>query len=115
MGFGLILFLLGGCFSLTESESESETCGHIRDFVSSIGVHLGPEVEGGRGSVLGALSKGTVEALAGLFAVVSDVRGRSRAGGAKSEVMSCSITEVELSWGVVGSGRGGKVRRDGQS
>ena len=113
LGFGCIFGLLGGCFSLAVSESESETCGRLRDFDSSIGVSS--ESRSGGGSALGALSVGAVEALAEASAVSAGVRGLSEAGGAVSGCVSCSIPEVGLSGGVAASGRGGKGKREGQS
>jgi len=106
LGFGWILGLLGGCFS--RAESESDTCGRLRDFVSSIGVASESAVGGGRGSALGTLSKGAVEALAGAFALGSGVRRLSEAGSTESVGVSSSITEVELSRGAAVSGRGGE-------
>jgi len=38
----------GGCFCLAVSESESDTCGLLRDLDSSIGGHSDPEGAGGR-------------------------------------------------------------------
>ena len=107
LGFGWIFGLLGGCFSRAESESESDTCCRLRDFGSSIGVSLESAIRGGRGSALGALSGGAVEALAEAFAVGSGVRRLSEAGGTESVGVSCSITVVVLSGGVAASGRGG--------
>lgn len=63
LGFGWILGLLRGCFSRAESESESDTCGCLRDFDSSMGVSSESAVGGGGGSAPGALSSGAVEAL----------------------------------------------------
>lgn len=98
-----------GCFCLAVSESESDTCGLLRDLDSSIGVPSGPEGAGGGRSVLEAVSWVSVVIVASLAGgVVSVDNCRSGAGCTGFESCSISVEVVGVSLGVVsGSERGG--------
>lgn len=95
--------------------SQSDTCGRLRDFESSIGVHSGPEKAGGGSSVLEELFWVLVDLVALLASkVVAVDECLSGAGCALTGFESCSIS-VEavfvLSVVVSSSERGGEASK----